>query len=144
MLVELQFRVILALIERELYLSGFILANPGGRVVQERGLSSIHYFMEANKDAFPSDAYSLITNLASELEKLEEGSHMCLLTMPKDRDDRLIDFVEGRGDDIPHQYLRDVASLYRDSADEFDEVWDPLDENTKQALIDCVESKLME
>ncbi len=89
--------------------------------------------MEANKSSFPPNGHSFITNILSQLEQVEEGSLMCLLSMPKERDDQLIDFVEGRGDDISPEYLRTVASLYRDAANDFDVVWDPLRENTKIA-----------
>ncbi len=143
-LVELQIRIILALVERELFVLTFTLENPGARVVQERGLSSVHYFMEANKDCFPPNGYSTISNLMTYLEMVEVGSLMCMLSMPKENDEKLIEFVERRGDDISPDYLRTVAGLYRDAADDFDVVWDPLTDDVKQALVDCVESNLLE
>ncbi len=85
-LFELQLEILLAMFDRELHVVRFLVENPSARVVQERGISSMGYFLAVNKEVFTNLAFDFLTKLAGLLERLEEGSFRMLHTLPEDND----------------------------------------------------------
>ncbi len=139
LLFELQLEIILALFDRELHVLRFLVENPTARVIQERGISSVGYFLEANREIFGEQPFGFLSDLAGLVERLELGSNRILLTMPEEQDRLLLSRVHGRGDVIPQSYLSKIADMYRKAAKEYDMVMDPLEEDCKMNLAAFVE-----
>lgn len=126
------------LYERETYITRFLQEEPEGKVVQERGFSSIPIFMEVNKELFDPGMYEVVMSHVKMFSQLERGSVKCLVNVARGNDKNLSTRCESRGDEISDTYLSDVAHAYRDEKKSFDHVIDGFADNSLTDLFTLV------
>lgn len=121
--------------KRETYITRFLQEMPEGKVVQEKGFSSIPIFMEVNRELFDPDMYDVIMSQVKMFSNLEEGSVKCLVNVSLGDDKNLSNRCKERGDEISETYLSDVANAYRTQKELFDYVINGFADNSLADLI---------
>ena len=139
-LVDVQLDLVSSVFDRELYMLKFLAANPGAAVVQELGYSSLRRTLKYLRQTFTPVAYSVLSALLDSLAQTEEGAFRCLLTVPEEMEEEIVRRVQGRSH-VYHapEVVRSCARMYRETAEEFDAVWNPEEENVKMNLTAVVE-----
>lgn len=140
-IVALEFKILTVLYEREICITRFMLEEPTGRVVQERGFTSIGIFMQAYKDLFATSMFKHIMSHVFMLSNFEDGAIRCLLNVEEGRGNErtMIKRSDNLGGvDINEDYLCQVAQAYRDRKESFDHVINAFEDNVLAELFTLI------